>query len=917
MLTPTLSKLPSPPMLPQSAQDMTGDKSDVKRVCRQVMNKAATKRLISKQEACVLLSGLDLTHCSETIESVSISNSKQLRKGGEETTNKTFIDAYARRPKPCLLMSLHQYFHYVQGNRTKRKGAKQIVPNFVGVNGTPKYPVTDDYARHVLVVYRPWLKYPRGLDWQAEFHSFINSKLCPQAAKITYQRVMQRYITKTVFCEPTAADGDHTGNPMSEEDRQTITLFGLHHTGEEGDHDATILHQLDRGLTHEWDKQPKVRLIGMDQISDPPLLPATKECASLLQQRMLDVHTGAHQVAPELWLENIIIEHQNRRDENLDIPLTEDGKQYTMDMLKDDQKDIVAVVLHKLREWLTCSDLSKFEPLRITINGSAGSGKSTVINTLVSLMRKMFKCNGVVKVAAPTGTAAFNVRGETFHHMLGMGVNAGEYTPYSMARDKKKMLMQKFARMLALIIDERSLVNSKDLGTAEQMFKETLYGGHLPEASWGGLPIVIIVGDDYQLPATTEGALDALFKQGGGTMTRLGRMAFLELARDVMELKKSKRIKKGRANDRALLDRLRDPDKIVDRDIQKLLSLRLDDMERRHGPEVVRKQIEGAMYLYYTNEKRIRHNLIELSRASSAANPVAVMKCKTCGLTTDKGDRRHFDNDKPATAMLCLGSRVALENKNFCPQWGLHNGACGTVDEIVYAEGTNPNHGDHPLYMVVHFPLYCGPPWDTDNPKVRPDRRRGGLDSNQFKIDPHYFCSWCLYLLRIIIANADRTVVKDPLYPSHWHTPEPFISSRDYRPDQWTKAEPPMASGSWFATQMRTKWKGALWDCCTRRCQGPPHWEMWMAWGLQSTSLARPSRSPEYVSWGSGHPKRKRSSTYRRITRGSERENGGCDTSRTEPVRRPMALKRRLNSPGGPPEPAYPSPSWIHGSETM
>ena len=57
---------------------------------------------------------------------------------------------------------------------------------------------------------------------------------------------------------------------------------------------------------------------------------------------------------------------------------------------------------------------------------------------------------------------------------------------------------------------------------------------------------------------------------------------------------------------------------------------------------------------------------------------------------------------------------------NFEPDWGLFNNAIGTVKEIVYAEGKSPINGDHPLYVVVSFPQYCGPIWDPENPKVRP-----------------------------------------------------------------------------------------------------------------------------------------------------------------------------------------------------
>ena len=81
---------------------------------------------------------------------------------------------------------------------------------------------------------------------------------------------------------------------------------------------------------------------------------------------------------------------------------------------------------------------------------------------------------------------------------------------------------------------------------------------------------------------------------------------------------------------------------------------------------------------------------------------------------------RHFDNDAPSGALICVGAKVALDNKNFCPVWGLHNGACGTVKEIVFDKKKNPNNGDLPMYVVVDFPLYCGPAWDRDNPKSVP-----------------------------------------------------------------------------------------------------------------------------------------------------------------------------------------------------
>jgi hypothetical protein len=60
---------------------------------------------------------------------------------------------------------------------------------------------------------------------------------------------------------------------------------------------------------------------------------------------------------------------------------------------------------------------------------------------------------------------------------------------------------------------------------------------------------------------------------------------------------------------------------------------------------------------------------------------------------------------------------VAISNVNVLPEIGLHNGAIGTVVEIVYnnrPEGPNDKKHYHlPDYVVVDFPnLKLLPPWD-------------------------------------------------------------------------------------------------------------------------------------------------------------------------------------------------------------
>ena len=126
------------------------------------------------------------------------------------------------------------------------------------------------------------------------------------------------------------------------------------------------------------------------------------------------------------------------------------------------------------------------------------------------------------------------------------------------------------------------------------------------------------------------------------------------------------------------------------------------------------------MFLFFTNEKRIRHNLKCLAEACGKTYPVAILRTHSIGPVGGIAVKSHFDfkSKVPDTSIICVDAKVAIENRNFCPIWGLHNGACGIAREIVLGKGYSPHTGDFPLYVVVEFPQYCGPPWDMSNPTV-------------------------------------------------------------------------------------------------------------------------------------------------------------------------------------------------------
>jgi hypothetical protein len=361
-----------------------------------------------------------------------------------------------------------------------------------------------------------------------------------------------------------------------------------------------------------------------------------------------------------------------------------------------------------------------FEPLRLTIVGAAGTGKSVLINTLVSVLRRMFGDNDVVHVAAPTGTAAFNVGGETLHRLFAIFIEDEFKSHKELSAKTQKRLRLKFKNTVALLIDERSMVSLRSLGTACANVTSCAHGGLHASEDWGGIPIIILFGDDYQLPPPmAKGAFDILVY--GGPILRsenegLGAEQFLSCSEKVCELGSIKRTRSGQDEFKHILERARVgridgamANKLVDE-----LSLHKNVHYTEEDKETLFKD---ALFISANRTPVEEYNYLRLSQVSGKEHPVALLKSKT--VCRSKKGKPHLTSDNaPVSALICIGALVSICGRNFWPKWGLHNGALGTVMEIVFAKGQSPNNGELPLYVVVNFKTYCGPIWDPENPTV-------------------------------------------------------------------------------------------------------------------------------------------------------------------------------------------------------
>jgi len=416
----------------------------------------------------------------------------------------------------------------------------------------------------------------------------------------------------------------------------------------------------------------------------------------------------------------VISHYRNTVNSQLNIPKKEDGSAYALQELTEEQLEIACTVIEKLKEWLEFSEKQQsktFNPLRMTVAGAAGSGKSRVINTLVTVIRQILQDNNSVHVIAPTGAAAFNVGGQTIHRLFKINVANPDKPMGNMA---KEQLGAQLRTTVALFFDERSMISQKVLGAAEMNASAAAHNfGHDSE-DWGGIPIVILFGDDCQIPPTlAAGAFESL---SGRNQTKLGvasngRQQFWNLSKQVMELKMNNRQQPGQQHFLDILKNCR-VGTLSRKHCETLMSLHLNNF----SPEKVEAIKRKSTYIFANRDPMRLHNTEMLRREHSAENPVARIRSKITTQTRNTNQNTtHFkDNPVPIITNLCRNARVQITGRNLEPDWGLYNGAIGTVKEIVYEHDKSPIGGDLPEFVLVEFTQYCGPPWITDKPKVTP-----------------------------------------------------------------------------------------------------------------------------------------------------------------------------------------------------
>lgn len=333
---------------------------------------------------------------------------------------------------------------------------------------------------------------------------------------------------------------------------------------------------------------------------------------------------------------------------------------------------------------------SQHEQLLMIIIGTAGTGKSFLINTIRSLFAD-HDCTTELKVTAPTGIAAANISGSTVYSLLAL-LNT------TLTSQKLVALQKNMHDVRLLIIDEYSFLSAAVFDALDRHLRLIFPLSRLP---FGGLSIVLC-GDPAQLPPVRA---RPVYAHQGASAHLAARFHLFNV---VVELDRAFR-QVGRDNTqcrfRDVLKHIANSDATEDdwNWLQTRRACCLNDLEN--------KTFDNGKYIVANNNIRSKINHDKLSGFSP------IMNIEHCAdgvrLINDRVlDGEHMDDEN--SAVFAVGADVILL-ANLWTETGLVNGAYGTVDAIL-----KPTDNSKTRVLMVNFPNYHGPSLSSLAPTVVP-----------------------------------------------------------------------------------------------------------------------------------------------------------------------------------------------------
>ncbi|XP_062569279.1 uncharacterized protein LOC134231343 [Saccostrea cucullata] len=337
-------------------------------------------------------------------------------------------------------------------------------------------------------------------------------------------------------------------------------------------------------------------------------------------------------------------------------------------------------VFYLVREWCLQKIFGeKTDPLHIFITGGAGTGKSHLIKAIHFeasriLGKKITSPDSVsVLLAAFTGTAAFNIGGNTIHHLFSLPKYMS--LPYEPLKEQSLSEMRvQLGDLQILVIDEISMVYKRLL----YYVHERLVQIKKSKEPFGGVS-VIAVGDFYQLPPVKQRKDERLYKDNA-----LYPVDYWVDFFKVVDLTEIMRQREDIPFATAL-NSLRT--RLVKQPLEEEISSILNDCVRE-GPE-------NVLHVYATNDEVNSYNLSMLRRTCSDLVEIDAQdfsKDRTTGklILRSKPITRSKTDNLSSSLLLGINAKVML-TRNCNVDDGLVNGVMGQISHFVYSQKHDAN----------------------------------------------------------------------------------------------------------------------------------------------------------------------------------------------------------------------------------
>ncbi|XP_078352432.1 uncharacterized protein LOC144637171 [Oculina patagonica] len=641
---------------------------------RRAMIQVVGDRDIGSQETAHLLLGKPLYSSTFSFLCVSLDGSRRVRTGqdendnqGDEALDPALVDTYASRAQwqgnnPEIqnhnIVQFASTYQVTKGELRRRK-QEVVIRTFPNFSSNPSGKNYGKYCKYQLIKYKPWSGQVSSAWNELEdnddihiqcYHDFLSSATASNYVPMLAQELEQAHNYSEQGNEEEDDDEDNELPIIQEEPEEWMLLCQLNQHYEN-----------DIAQTNPSQNQSQ-----FDWTATARMMPShlVRESANWISKQRNEAREDP----------TVIINQRQQQPVNVDTLTTHQRLAYN--------------IVENHQQSLTTD--TPLEPLYMIVLGSAGTGKSYLINTFSNLLGNNCILTGT------TGMAGYNIQGCTAHSAVQLPVR--NYNNNELQGAALQRLQLRLSGKHYLILDEMSMLGQRTLAWLDKRLLQATGKLHVP---LGGIS-VILLGDFGQLP---PGDYD-YSSPSGSVLGDHGHSIYTLFVTVVILMENVRQAGNNPEAEmfRELLLNIRDG-KITQDHWQKL--------QERTPLNVRMEDFTDAVRLFFDKQSVAKYNFEKLHSLGTPIVRISAVHSGRNARAAKSDDAGGLDSE----IFLARGAAVMLTS-NLWQEVGLCNGATGVVQDFLFHPDRPPP--GLPIATLVQFPQYTAPAFLEDNPQTVP-----------------------------------------------------------------------------------------------------------------------------------------------------------------------------------------------------